>query len=311
MAYKSTGPQFTRSDCFFGNGVSATQWLKHFHTIISGYEYTLKQYLEWLDLLLMDDAADYHSFTSLFYTRFESLIEFHSGVRDQPPQLPEQPIVPEQPITSEQPTLPEQPTVPQLSEPAPKLSEQPTLQLPEQPVVIQSAPSVPEQPAPSYQSLLHSYQSLLQSYQSSLPQSYQSSLCQSYHSQLHQYQSSLLQSYQSLPYSYRAARHITVSSISTTAAYSTVPSSLLHKYQSSLSYQRSLSYQSSLSTATKAYFAATEQLTTSLSSPVLPTPLDLAYHRLLATMLFVYDAFLLSTSFGAYFAMALLATLLV
>ncbi|KAF6222512.1 hypothetical protein HO173_013392 [Letharia columbiana] len=168
MAYKSTGPQFTRSDCFFGNGVSATQWLKHFHTIISGYEYTLKQYLEWLDLLLMDDAGNWAdtnsnairllnelapsqqtiiSFTSLFCTRFESLIEFHSGVRDQPPQLPEQPVIP----LSEQPTLQllEQPRN-TLPEPAPELPKQPPLQLPEQPmpVIPQSAPSVPEQPAP-------------------------------------------------------------------------------------------------------------------------------------------------------------------
>ncbi|KAF6224710.1 hypothetical protein HO173_012867 [Letharia columbiana] len=102
------------------------------------------------------------SFTSLFCTRFESLIEFHSGVRDQPPQLPEQPVIPVQPtpqlpkptlqlskqpmpvIPQSAPSVPEQPT-PELPKPTLQLSKQPMPVLPEQPVVPEK-PVIPEQP---------------------------------------------------------------------------------------------------------------------------------------------------------------------
>ena len=50
-------PPLTRNNFFYGDGKLATQWLKHYHIIISGHEYTLEEYLDWLDLLLHDNVG--------------------------------------------------------------------------------------------------------------------------------------------------------------------------------------------------------------------------------------------------------------
>ena len=59
MAHQPSRPDFTRSDFFSGDEtISATRWLHHFHRKLSVRKFMPREYLDYLDPLLNDDAAD-------------------------------------------------------------------------------------------------------------------------------------------------------------------------------------------------------------------------------------------------------------